>query len=427
VERRPFGSAARRRLDAVTDERARLVLRTASQARQEGRRAEAKALLEQLIAAEPDSAAAWNLLGLVQLDEGNPAATTSLGRASELEPNPPEIWYNLSRAFASVGQHESELACLDQALARHAYFLPALLAKVKSLTALGREAEGLDLARGFLAGIPDDSAFPPAVQAKLAEVRAAVAADNEKRERSFVDALAGVAAEFPDADLGRARVFAEQRAGRRKIYAQQPTGGHFPFLPAIEYFDRAHFPWFEALEAETAAIRAELLSLWAEDDPNFRPYVQYDPTMPVNQWAELNHSPRWSAWFLWEDGIRNEANIARCPATAAAAAEAPLLDIPGKAPTVMFSVLQPRTTIPPHTGSTNARVTVHLPLIVPPGCRFRVGGEIREWREGEAWAFDDTIEHEAWNDSDSPRAILILDVWNPLLSEAERLVVCAIG
>jgi aspartyl/asparaginyl beta-hydroxylase (cupin superfamily) len=101
--------------------------------------------------------------------------------------------------------------------------------------------------------------------------------------------------------------------------------------------------------------------------------------------------------------------------------------MPGKAPTVMFSVLQPRTAIPPHTGSTNARVTVHLPLVVPPGCRFRVGGETREWREGEAWAFDDTIEHEAWNDSDSPRAILILDVWNPLLSEAERAVVRAIG
>ena len=408
-------------------QRARLVCGTASQARQEGRRAEAKAMLEALIGEEPDSAPAWNLLGLVQLDEGDPAATASLERASQLDPNPPEVWYNLSRAFAAVGQHESELACLDQALARHAYFLPALLSKVKSLRVLGREAEGLELARSFLAGIPDDSGFPPAVQAELAEVRAAVAADNARRERSFTDALATVAASFPDADLGRARIFAEQRAGRRKIYAQQPTGGHFPFLPAIEYFDRAHFPWFEALEAETGAIRSELLSLWAEDDPDFRPYVQYDPTQPVNQWAELNHSPRWSAWFLWEHGVRNEANCARCPATAAAVAKVPLLDIADKAPSVMFSVLQPRTTIPPHTGSTNARITVHLPLVVPPGCRFRVGGETREWREGEAWAFDDTIEHEAWNDSESPRAILILDVWNPLLSEAERAVVRAIG
>jgi aspartyl/asparaginyl beta-hydroxylase (cupin superfamily) len=61
-----------------------------------------------------------------------------------------------------------------------------------------------------------------------------------------------------------------------------------------------------------------------------------------------------------------------------------------------------------------------LPLIVPPGCRFRVGGETREWQAGSAWVFDDTIEHEAWNDSDAPRAILIFDVWNPQLSALER-------
>ena len=93
----------------------------------------------------------------------------------------------------------------------------------------------------------------------------------------------------------------------------------------------------------------------------------------------------------------------------------------------MFSILKPRTRIPPHTGTSNTRVTVHLPLIVPPGCRFRVGADTREWREGEAWAFDDTIEHEAWNDSDQPRAILIIDAWNPLLTEAEREVVRRIG
>jgi aspartyl/asparaginyl beta-hydroxylase (cupin superfamily) len=86
----------------------------------------------------------------------------------------------------------------------------------------------------------------------------------------------------------------------------------------------------------------------------------------------------------------------------------------------MFSVLQPRTRIPPHTGVANTRLVVHLPLIVPEGCGFRVGSETRAWREGEAWVFDDTIEHEAWNDSDRPRTILICDVWNPRLSGAER-------
>jgi aspartyl/asparaginyl beta-hydroxylase (cupin superfamily) len=104
-----------------------------------------------------------------------------------------------------------------------------------------------------------------------------------------------------------------------------------------------------------------------------------------------------------------------------------LLDLPGKGPTVMFSLLEPRTRIPPHTGSNNVRTTVHLPLIVPDGCGFRVGAETRAWQVGEAWAFDDTIEHEAWNDSGEMRAILILDVWNPLLTEAERAAVRVIG
>ncbi|MFN5903064.1 MAG: aspartyl/asparaginyl beta-hydroxylase domain-containing protein, partial [Novosphingobium sp.] len=85
-----------------------------------------------------------------------------------------------------------------------------------------------------------------------------------------------------------------------------------------------------------------------------------------------------------------------------------------------FSLLKPRTRIPPHTGVTNIRSIVHLPLIVPQGCGFRVGGETREWHEGEAFVFDDTIEHEAWNDSDHLRAVLIFDVWNPWLTLAER-------
>ena len=69
---------------------------------------------------------------------------------------------------------------------------------------------------------------------------------------------------------------------------------------------------------------------------------------------------------------------------------------------------------------TNTRAIVHLPLIVPADCGFRVGGETRAWVEGEAFAFDDTIEHEAWNESNQPRVVLILDVWNPHLTAVER-------
>ena len=139
--------------------------------------------------------------------------------------------------------------------------------------------------------------------------------------------------------------------------------------------------------------------------------------MPLDQWADLNKS-RLSAFFLWRDGA--DANATRCPKTTELLAKAPVADVPGYAPTAFFSILDRKSHIPPHTGVTNSRLIVHLPLVVPPNCRFRVGSETREWCEAQAWVFDDTIEHEAWNDSDVPRAILIFDTWHPALTRGER-------
>ena len=93
----------------------------------------------------------------------------------------------------------------------------------------------------------------------------------------------------------------------------------------------------------------------------------------------------------------------------------------------MFSILDAKTRIPPHTGVNNTKLTVHVPLIVPPGCTYRVGGEWREWQPGNAFVFDDTIEHEARNDGDAPRAVLIFDIWNPFLSPAEHEFVRSIS
>ncbi len=196
-------------------------------------------------------------------------------------------------------------------------------------------------------------------------------------------------------------------------------------MPAEQFFDRRHFPWLGELEAATEMIRQELLVVLQDDLEEMQPYIQYPPGVPVNQWVELNHSPLWNSYFLWKDGVKDEAHCARCPNTAALLETLPLLRQPGFGPTAIFSVLAPRTHIPPHTGSTNTRSLVHLPLILPGPSRFRVGNETREWKMGEAWVFDDTIEHEAWNDADQTRVILILDLWNPYLSEAERELVSA--
>ena len=213
--------------------------------------------------------------------------------------------------------------------------------------------------------------------------------------------------------------------GRRRVYHNECAGLHFPFLPADEFFERRHFPWMSDVEARTDAIRAEFEALVSESLDGFTPYVTMDPGTPRNKWSGLDHSLDWASFFLWRYGARIEEACARCPQTVAALEALPLADMPRRAPTAFFSVLKPGTHLPAHNGVSNARAIVHLPLIIPSGCALRVGGETRKWEIGEAFAFDDTIEHEAWNDSDALRAVLIFDVWNPHLTEAERVLLRA--
>ena len=172
-------------------------------------------------------------------------------------------------------------------------------------------------------------------------------------------------------------------------------------------------------------MRDEARAVFDDGAGAFVPYVANPPGTPLNQWRELDHNRDWGSFFLWRHGARDAAGCARMPRTAALLGQLPLLDIARRGPNAFLSRLAPRTRIPAHNGVTNARVTVHLPLIVPEACGFRVGGETRAWREGEAWVFDDTIDHEAWNDSDEPRLILIFDVWHPMLAADERLWLAA--
>ena len=404
------------------------VFARASEEWQHGRHEAATQLLQTFVEQHPRHLAALNTLAMIALNVRNAeSAIYYLERAAAAEPGSAPIWFNLFQAFDLAGDLDRGLESLDRALTIDPYYVPAILLKARVLAKLERLPESLAIYRAIVAVGPDLDSLPPPASDALAYGLELIEADDDRCAAAFERPIAEIHAANPGADFHRADAYVEQRTGRRKVYVQQPVNGHFPYLPAIEFFPRDQFPWFAALEAKTADIRRELLSLLEEGARGFRPYIAFDSTQPVNQWAELNHSPRWSAWFFWEDGVRRDENCARCPATAAALEATPLLDLPGKGPTALFSILEPRTRIPPHTGSSNVRATVHLPLVVPEECGFRVGAETRTVEAGKAWAFDDTIEHEAWNDSDEPRAILILDIWNPLLTEAERATVRVVG
>ncbi|WP_380872606.1 aspartyl/asparaginyl beta-hydroxylase domain-containing protein [Sphingomonas sp. DBB INV C78] len=265
--------------------------------------------------------------------------------------------------------------------------------------------------------------LPPALVERLAQARAFVTEQTEAFSREIDAGMAAARAQLSGTDTRRFDACLDQVFGRRQIYRNECAGVHFPFLPAYDFFDRHHFPWFAELEAKTDLIRAELEAVIARSQ-TMRPYVAMDPGTPQNKWSPLDGSLDWSAYFLWEYGEAKEEACALCPNTVAALQAVPHAKIPGRAPTAFFSILRPRTHIPPHTGVTNTRAVIHLPLIIPEGCGIRVGGETRQWQVGEAMAFDDTIEHEAWNDSDELRAVLIFDVWNPFLTQAERDLLC---
>jgi len=160
---------------------------------------------------------------------------------------------------------------------------------------------------------------------------------------------------------------------------------------------------------------------------DFRAYIQHgQESVRLDANQSLVDDKDWSALFLVENGATVPQVVDRCPRTWQALQRAPLLAIPGRAPTAMFSLLKAGARIAPHTGMFNTRLVCHLPLIVPAGCRFRVGNEVREWQEGKLMIFDDTIEHEAWNDSSEDRVVLIFDIWRPELTERERAELTAL-
>ncbi|MBB5746925.1 hypothetical protein GGR13_002532 [Brevundimonas variabilis] len=228
----------------------------------------------------------------------------------------------------------------------------------------------------------------------------------------------------PDQSSARFSLSLDLMAGRKRLFFQEPRFYLFPGLPQIEYADRESLPWLDAVERDASLIRAELQALLAEPEL-FRPYVESREDRPNGDQAGMLDNPDWSAIFLWKDGVEQSGIAARCPATLKALAAVPLCRIPGRTPSILFSKLSAGARIPPHNGVINTRLICHLPLITPPGCRLRVGNTVREWRDGVAWAFDDTIEHEARNDSDHDRIILIFDVWKDEITPEERGLITA--
>jgi aspartate beta-hydroxylase len=217
------------------------------------------------------------------------------------------------------------------------------------------------------------------------------------------------------------RIYLGEEAASYPDPRQCPTFLYFPDLPTQPYFDRSSFPWVDDFEAQTPAIRDELLAVLRSDDGRERVFDTDE--LERAHLKGLKGKPSWDGYYFYRHGVRREDNCSACPRTAQSLDSVPLCRVREHAPETFFSVFAPGTHLLPHRGVTNTRVVAHLPLMVPEDCALGVGGETHVWQEGRVVFFDDTYEHEAWNRSDRSRVVLIFDVWNPYLTEPERAAI----
>lgn len=351
------------------------------------------AVIEGAMAAGMEDAELFRVLGQARFNGGDAVgAQSAFERSLALAPEQFQLWLNLGHLREAAGQ---------------AY--QALIAYFRAVTTAQNQGRWLN-----------EETTAPALRQ---QVKHAMAFIDDGRERLFSDAIEPLRRRHGAAALARIEhclaIYLGHEVAVYNHPLQRPTFLYFPGLPAAGFYPRNLFPWMDELEANTASIRQEAQAVLAADNV-LEPFLGAGSETGSGQLRNDRGKPVWDAFFFYRHGNRFDKNCERCPVTASVLERSPLVRIDEHAPEILFSVLTPGSHILPHTGVTNARLVAHLPLIVPPDCAIRVGEEQRGWEEGRGFVFDDTYEHEAWNHGDETRVVLIMDAWNPYLTEVER-------
>ena len=265
-----------------------------------GRVAQSDRLLAQLAQAAPHHPAVLNELGIRMLDRGSAEQANALFvRATTADPRHPALWANLASSLRALGRREEERDAIDKALELEPRHLSALLQKGSLFEETGDIRNAARTYQNALDCIPAGATIPQSVLDTVEHARRVVEADFNDLARALEEPLALVRARHDGRNQPRVDQCLNILMGRQKIYQSNPTWMYFPGLPAIEFFNRELFPWLDAFEEATEAIRSELMNVLVADSEGLQPYVDYPTTMPLDQWRELNRSRRWSAYFLW--------------------------------------------------------------------------------------------------------------------------------
>jgi len=330
----------------------------------------------------------------------------------------------LAFAFAGLGDMNNAESAIDQALSLDPRNIRSLIFKGDRRHANGESRKAASYYDAALRSASTVPQLPQDLATDLARVQAITETTMAEYESEILERLKSEGFERPE-QSARFQKSLDILVGRRDIYLQEPTSYYFPDLPQIEFYERSKFDWVEAVESQTDAIRDGLMEEMSRSDRHFDAYVQGDDR-PHTDPHNMIGNKDWTARYLWKEGHRLDEALSQHPAVQDAMEHAPLCDIPGATPSVLFSRLKPHSAIPPHNGMLNVRLICHLPLVIPGSGRLRVGSQDRSWKEGELLIFDDSINHEASNDAASDRVVLLFDVWRPELSQEEQALVRAL-
>lgn len=396
---------------------------------QQGRLEEAERAAQQALQRQPRDIESMNVLALIALRRGHLApAQQWLDTSIRVDPDHALTRHYLGRVHdaagnvdAAVAEHRAAISRAPQMFVARLHYAAALERAEQVEQAAIQYFRATQDAQAQGRWVSEETTAPalrPMVEHGVQVVRAT-------RKATFATLLEPLRQQYGADSLKRVqqclRIYFREEAAEYPDPRQRPTFLYFPGLPPAAYLDRSLFPWIEQLEAQTDAIREELLRLLPSEAGRERVFTN-EAIEQVNL-RGLNAPPSWNGYYFYRHGIRREDNCSSCPATARSLELLPLSHVRDHGPEVLFSVFTAGTHLLPHRGVTNTRLVGHLPLIVPPDCALNVGGEIHEWREGRAVVFDDTYEHEAWNRSQRTRVVLIFDLWNPHLTEVERAAV----
>jgi len=378
-----------------------------------GALSEAETLYSRALSLHPDHAGALSCLGMLRLQQGKAGeSATLLRRAVAQDPKSAEAHNGLGAALQGLGAYDEALGCHDKALVLAPGYDDALLHRGRALQALGRGAEAVACYEVVLEKTPGNAqtqlALATALEASGRHEEAFVRYRNAASiDPKLADYLSKALANYhqhhqADAQPGMQRMNAY--IGSFLTNQGNARMGVYPGLSSAPFHDTTRLPGAAALEQNYPVIREEIEALAATE---------------FHAESEgLKERGTWDVFLFYERGRKNEENCARCPVITR------LIEshntVRTQAGLLYVSKLSPGTYIKAHRGPTNVRLRCHLGIRIPDGdCGLKVGGETRRWQEGRCIVFDDSLEHEAWNQTAEPRVVLIIDFWHPDLTPME--------